>query len=233
MSRALCLFHNTYCSHSLQQAVFGWFKKIWRVLCLLRKAIIALPFWRSKFIFSCSSFSLKSTLSQMHESTCSHPFLSWQFHNSNCRYSLSMVRDVCYCKGNLRNKLPSPRDCSLGVVSLALGFFRSIVVIGSRYCPDGLIFVKAIYFFKIPLLVVHSLKSVSFYLKRGVPADHSFFQTYWLILEDQLKQFIFSCRVTFFHGAVAAIHSFRGYMDQIIFDSSYLIRTTTFLEDLS
>ena len=37
----------------------------------------------------------------------------------------------------------------------------------------------------------------------------------------------------FFIGAVAAIHPFRGYMERIIFGSSYLLRTATFLEDLS
>ena len=42
----------------------------------------------------------------------------------------------------------------------------------------------------------------------------------------------------FFYGGwhftrvVAAMHSFRGYMKQIIFDSSYFLRTATFLEDL-
>ena len=37
----------------------------------------------------------------------------------------------------------------------------------------------------------------------------------------------------FFTKAVAAMHSFRSYMEQIIFDSSCLLRTATFLEDLS
>ena len=30
-----------------------------------------------------------------------------------------------------------------------------------------------------------------------------------------------------------AVHSFRGYTEQIIFDSSYLLRKATFLEDKS
>ena len=34
-------------------------------------------------------------------------------------------------------------------------------------------------------------------------------------------------------GAVAAINSFRGQMEQIIFDRSYLLRPATFLEDVS
>ena len=37
----------------------------------------------------------------------------------------------------------------------------------------------------------------------------------------------------FFHGAVAAIRFLRSYMEQTIFDSSYLWRTTTFLEDVA
>ena len=37
----------------------------------------------------------------------------------------------------------------------------------------------------------------------------------------------------FFTGVFAAMHSFRGYMEQIIFDRSYFVRTATFLEDLS
>ena len=37
----------------------------------------------------------------------------------------------------------------------------------------------------------------------------------------------------FFKEAVATMDSFRGYMEQIIFDRNYLLRTATFLEDLS
>ena len=33
-------------------------------------------------------------------------------------------------------------------------------------------------------------------------------------------------------GVVAAIHSFRGYMQRMIFDCSYLLRPATFLEDV-
>ena len=36
----------------------------------------------------------------------------------------------------------------------------------------------------------------------------------------------------FFNGVVAVIHFFRVYMEQIIFDSSYLLIPATFLEDL-
>ena len=33
-------------------------------------------------------------------------------------------------------------------------------------------------------------------------------------------------------GVVATIHSFKGYMEQMIFDSSYLLTPATFLEDV-
>ena len=68
-------------------------------------------------------------------------------------------------------------------------------------------------------------------MKRGVATDHSFF--------DQTD---FFWRITlshpFFHGgwcftgAVTVMHFFRGYTEPIIFDSSWLLRKATFLEDL-
>ena len=61
-------------------------------------------------------------------------------------------------------------------------------------------------------------------------ANH-FFWPYWLLLEDHLEPSIFFVG-WHFTGVVAAMHSFRGYMKQIIFDSSCLLRTATFMEDL-
>ena len=46
-----------------------------------------------------------------------------------------------------------------------------------------------------------------------------------LLKEEQLEPSILSSRATFFTGVVAAIHSFRGYIEQTIFDSSYLLRS--------
>ena len=48
-------------------------------------------------------------------------------------------------------------------------------------------------------------------------------------MEHQLESSIFSCRVI----SAAAIHLLKGYMEQIIFDSSYLLWPATFSEDLS
>ena len=51
-------------------------------------------------------------------------------------------------------------------------------------------------------------------------------------MEDQLEPSILSYKVTFFNGPVATIASLKGYMEQI-FGSRYLLKTATFLEDLS
>ena len=61
-------------------------------------------------------------------------------------------------------------------------------------------------------------------------ASNSFFQTYWLLLEDQIEPSFF-IQGELFHGT--AIHSFMGYMEQIIFNSSYLLRIAAFWEELS
>ena len=54
--------------------------------------------------------------------------------------------------------------------------------------------------------------SVSFYLKREVVAGHSFFQTYWLLLENQaIHSFM---QGDLFHVTVTAIQFFRVYMDR-------------------
>ena len=42
MPKALCIFHNTYCRHPLQQAFCGWFEKIWRVMCLFEENLALL-----------------------------------------------------------------------------------------------------------------------------------------------------------------------------------------------
>ena len=62
-------------------------------------------------------------------------------------------------------------------------------------------------------MVIHSFKRTGFFLR--ISLSHLFFHV--------------GC---FFHGEVAAIHSLRDYMEQIIFDSSYLLRTNAFLEDI-
>ena len=63
--------------------------------------------------------------------------------------------------------------------------------------------------------------SVSFYLKRGVLAGYSFFQTYWLLLKDQLEPPISSCRVIYFTEQLQSFIFSGVIMKQINFDSSY------------
>ena len=63
-------------------------------------------------------------------------------------------------------------------------------------------------------LAIHSFKRTGFFLR--ISLSYLFFHVGY-----------------FFHGAVAAIRFLKGYMEQIIFDSSYLLRTTTFLENVA
>ena len=53
------------------------------------------------------------------------------------------------------------------------------------------------------------------------------------VILANFSDFIFLHGVWFFTGVFAAMHLFRGYMEQVIFDRSYFVRTATFLEDLS
>ena len=63
-------------------------------------------------------------------------------------------------------------------------------------------------------LAIHSFKCTGFFLR--ISLSYLFFHVGY-----------------FFHGVVAAIRFLRGYMEQIIFGSSYLLRTTTFLENVA
>ena len=96
----------------------------------------------------------------------------------------------------------------------------------SSYCKNN------VYFFETTPRVVHSFKVVCHFIFREEkrPAIHFFDRTdfFWRIT---LSHPFFHGGL-FFAGAVAAMYSFRGYMEQIIFDSSCLLRTDTFLEDL-
>ena len=67
-------------------------------------------------------------------------------------------------------------------------------------------------------------------MKSGVVASHSFFQNTSFFWMNQLEPSIPSCRVIYL--TVVATHFFRGYMEQVIFDRSYLLRIATFLEEL-
>ena len=74
---------------------------------------------------------------------------------------------------------------------------------------------------------------MSFAFKRGEATGHSFFLTVLASFGGSAGAIHSFMYVGLFHGTVAAIHSFRGYMEQTIFDTSCLLRIATFLEDLS
>ena len=96
----------------------------------------------------------------------------------------------------------SPKSCSFGLFSLALLgilWFLGIATVKRIHLKHQIFCNGSIYFFKRPLFKSFILlSSVSFYLKRGVLVGHSFFQTYLLLLEDQLEPPILSCKVIYF-----------------------------------
>ena len=97
MSRALCLFYNTYSRNSLSWAVCSWFEKTW---CLFEESHFS-PGLLKVLIYSIelvsySNFCSKSAVLnvRMHlQSSRSFlvKMLIWQFHNSNCSYVLNKV----------------------------------------------------------------------------------------------------------------------------------------------
>ena len=93
----------------------------------------------------------------------------------------------------LSEQLLFPKSFYFGVFSLALVIFRGTAVFRNsstvkRIYLKHQIFCKGNIFFSKDHLESSILQSsVSFYLKRTVAAGHSFLQTYWLLLEDQLE----------------------------------------------
>ena len=156
-------------------------------------------------------------------------------------------------QGQLLEQLLFPISCSFWVLSLSLIFCRgtAVYITGAfkRIYLKHQTFGKAVHVFQNITCSRTFLKLVChFFLKRGIAAGHSFFQTYWLLFEDQREPSILSCRVFFFTEQLpsyilsrllylfdrhlAAIHSFGGYMEQIISNSNYLSITATFLEEI-
>ena len=92
------------------------------------------------------------------------------------------------------------------------------------------VFCKGNIFFRKTTWCRPIYKVVLFYLKRGAVAGHSFLQT-WLFLKDQLEPSIPSCKVIYFTEQLQP-SILSGVIWNIIFDSSYLLRIATFLEEL-
>ena len=151
-------------------------------------------------------------------------------HNSNCSYSKffrRVITVICTCKGDFRNSYFL--STSFGVLSLPLIFFRVMQISGPAT-------------FKRKYLK-HKKKTKSFF--QNTTCSCPFFEIVCnnFIWREELRSTIhsfkrtgfswtisishpfFSCKVNLFNGTVATILSFKGYMKQIIFDSSYLIRT--------
>lgn len=162
--------------------------------------------------------------------------VSWQFHNSSCNYSLSIVnflerqlqaftltivifKTVTFSKG-------LEHLCSFGVLVISFG---DTVDFGNSYCQENLFEVSNcceddIFFFKTPVEMVILYSSLSFYSKRGSNNRSFIFLTVLDFLEDQFEQSNLSWRVIFLTEQLQPC---------ILSDGSYLLITATFLEELS
>ena len=133
------------------------------------------------------SFEVNVLIWQIHNTSCSFLY-SKLFYKSNCGHSLLQAW--------LLEKLLSPKSCSFGGFSLALGFYRNTVVYRNSYCQEDLFeasvfFCKGNILFKRPFGFVHSIKQcvISFEKRRcGRP-------------------FILSNVLASFWGSAWAIHS--------------------------
>ena len=77
---------------------------------------------------------------------------------------------------------------------------------------------------------IHSLKWCTIYLKRRILTGYSFFKHAGFVWRISLTHPLFQVKC-FFNGAVGAMHSFRGYIEATVFDSSYLLTKLTFMEN--
>ena len=108
---------------------------------------------------SCSNFCLKSTvLNVWKHLQLSHIFmvnvLIWQFHNSNCSYSLCIV-NFFKLQGWLSEQLLSPKSSSFGVLTVLI-LFRGTVVYRNNCCKEDLF--EAINFCKDKFFSKHYLQ---------------------------------------------------------------------------
>ena len=95
-----------------------------------------------------------------------------------------------------------------------------------RFYLKHQIFVKAKYFFQNITWSPPFFKVVCRFIWREEYSDGSFiFLTVLASFEGSAWAIHFFMEGVFFNGAVTGMHSFRGYMEQITFDSSHLLRT--------
>ena len=124
------------------------------------------------------------------------------------------------------------KSYSFGVLNVGLIFFRGTVVLRNSYCYKDLFeasnFWKVIYLFQNTFAVVHSLKQCT-YLKKGTAAGYLFFQTYWLLLEDQpssLSHSFFQVRWFFSRNSSSRpffpeLYETDNFWQQILIKNSY------------
>ena len=124
---------------------------------------------------SCSNFCLKSTvLNVWKHLQLSHFFmvnvLIWQFHNSNCSYSLCIV-NFFKLQGWLSEQLLSPKSSSFGVLTVLI-LFRGTVVFRNNCCKEDLF--EAINFVKTNFFQNTTCSCFYFILFEERSSDRSF-----------------------------------------------------------
>ena len=120
----------------------------------------------------------------------------------------------------------APASVNFGITTFSKEFFGTANF--KRIYLKHQMLVKTIEFFQHTTCSCQFFKnSVSFYLKRGVVSGHLFFYRTGIFWKISLSCLFFHTGSSF-SGAVAVIHFFRDYIEHIIFDRSYLLRTTTF-----
>ena len=86
--------------------------------------------------------------------------------------------------------------------------------------------------FEVSIFCKNNMYLLKHHVESSILYSSVSFWPYWPLLKDYLEPSIFHGGWVFTRAA-AAMHTFRDCMEQIIFDTSYLFRTATFLEDLS
>ena len=165
-------------------------------------------------------------------------FVNLQFYNRHCSYSLSIVdlleenfQTFALARVTFGTTAFSKEWLLQGTYSLYFllwncSFWEQLLL--KRIYLKQQIFVKTIYIFQNTTWSRPFFKVVChFFQERSSDRPFFFFDRIDFFWRINLIHPIFHGG-WFFTRAVAAMHSFRGYMEQIIFDSNCLLRTDTF-----
>ena len=123
----------------------------------------------------------------------------------------AIIVNICFCEGDFHNSYFLQRAFPFGVLNWALISLWDIAVFVNRYFREYIFWVSHfckgnIFFFKVPLSVVHSLNLWLILFEKRSCGRPSILSNVLAFLMDKLDSSIPSCRI-FLHGAVAVIDS--------------------------